>query len=434
MYLIIHSRATGRDTRYDRLEALSFAPETDPTLSSLPVCECQADVVTEDELSVGDKISIYDDMDGQWFYQYWVTRAQRLSGRVVRIVAQSALALLDKVVLPPMMAASKTVPDHIGDVLAAAGYYNPDSEVQTDDYIDTLYDFSVGRIGNLRGFFPEQTARERIQWICQAAGLQVLQYGRSEDSHLVFIESTRVKYIPYWQTFWKPEIEIVQSVKTLRLTYYNNFTQTYHKSEGWTSGVVQEGYEDTETGVSVPEEIWYFKINESVYTSENAGATDTVTQSENTFLSTPLWQGNVRKAWFRSYDVRLDAINNGQYWPGDRVRFHIDEKTICAGVIKSCDFTFGQQARAKLVISTDLEPVDTAHITLRYEYEGRGLGRSEFYVPLLTTRWVTLPTFDIHVPGGVMRLVPPQSSAGVLGDQPEVERTYQYKLTRIKTT
>ena len=51
---------------YTSLSGLKFEPETDVTGSTVPVNELEADVKTDDEIVVGSRVSLYDDLENLW--------------------------------------------------------------------------------------------------------------------------------------------------------------------------------------------------------------------------------------------------------------------------------------------------------------------------------------------------------------------------------
>jgi hypothetical protein len=68
MYIVIGT------TTYTEISDLTFAPETDVTGSSVPVNELWASIRTDDAIEIGERVSLYDDLDQLWC-KYWVTYA-----------------------------------------------------------------------------------------------------------------------------------------------------------------------------------------------------------------------------------------------------------------------------------------------------------------------------------------------------------------------
>ena len=104
------------------------------------------------------------------------------------------------------------------------------------------------------------------------------------------------------------------------------------------------------------------------------------------------------QTYFREYEAEVDVLqikhdgtNDTYIWPGDRVWFHTDLDTICTGVVKSVDFTFGKLARSKLVITTDMTPVSTGTLVVEYQYYYSGA-----YHTFMTHAYI-LPPYTAYV-------------------------------------
>jgi hypothetical protein len=66
---------------------------------------------------------------------------------------------------------------------------------------------------------------------------------------------------------------------------------------------------------------------------------------------------HLAKYYFNRLQVDLDAINNAEYAPGDKLIVYLNEDDIASGYVISCHFKFGVQARSniKLVAASEAE-------------------------------------------------------------------------------
>ncbi len=382
MYIIIPAASPDP---YRQLKSISFAPEVDLTLSSLPVNEFRADIITEDSIEAGSEAILKDDMDQLWA-DYTITKAERVSKQCVRIVAQSYLTLMDRWKLPAEMFQNVKVPQFIEWLfrIPASGYlYTFDIDV--DPYFNDI---------TVTGFCPEQTARERLQWLCVTVGAVVRQ---CFSEALQFIPAPDVDatayyakgaLIPISDTFIKPSVTIRELMRSVAVTGYENFTNvdpTPQPEEGMEPGdepvqVIQWESSVDDQGVTW----WYnpvdllFENDESPELPGRQVSIDGVTLIGESSRQVIGW---LSAAYFRRGEIRMDVINNAQYYPGQKVRVYADEDTIYTGYIQSCDFRFGLQASATLTISSNLEKVPSGKLTISYRYGDLLLGRTQMVLP-----------------------------------------------------
>lgn len=366
---------------YTRIKSLSFAPEADLTLASVPVNEFRADIITEDAIAVGSAAALYDDLDNLWA-DYVVMKSERLDRQTVRVVAQSPLILMDRWTVPAEMFQNKSVSSFIYDLchnIPESGYL-----YAVDIAVDSFYSGKT-----VTGFCPEQTARERLQWLCLTVGALVKQCFEATmklvpapDVDSSVVESDGV-LIPISDTFMKPSVTVKDITRAVAVTGYENFTDV---DPGDATGLVWE------TGVDGNGVTWWF--NPVDWTFENEEATSlpgrTVTIDGVTLIGDSATQqviGWLAAAYFRVGEIQLDCINNGQYYPGQKVRVYTDGETVYAGYIKSCDFSFGLQARSRLVISSNLEYIPVGRLTISYRYSDSfgnfiNIGEEEYILPV----------------------------------------------------
>lgn len=362
MYLIVG------EATYTRVTNLSFAPQADVTGSSLPINEFQVDVFTTDEISIGTYAELYDDLDTLWA-RYWIAYAEHIDARTVRVRAQSTLALLDRQTLPAIMYEGDSVTVALQDVFTALG-----SETWG---MDSVFDEET-----LTGFAPEQTARERLQWICFVIGAYVRTF--FTDRVWVRALDDTETLLPIDKTFWKPSVEYKDWVTALRVKAYAYREGQPQTTDQW----VEAG------GV-------YYIQTEQDFTLANpaapAAAPENVVTVEGLTL---IHAGNVSdilshlsRYYFKRTAVELDAINNAEYMPGDRLIVYGDEDALYVGYAESCDFSFGVQARARMRIG----PVDTqesARLSIVYVWEDVRIGEARYAFPVGYAYSVQNPYID----------------------------------------
>ena len=395
MYIKTHD---GQST-YRRISNLSFAPETDLTLSSLPACGFSVDIHTTDD--VGLWLDLYDDLNALWA-SYIVSSTKRLSPDVIHVEAQSDIAWLDEWKVAAVMYQNENA-DHVVWRLC--------NELPVSGSLKAVsinVHYSIGG-APVHGFCPEQTARERLQWICLCIGAMAKQW---QDGTIMLVPVPKLNgtaeatLIPLKDTYWKPDFEDLREASSLEFTTYTGF----HK--------VTDPDTDTsdETAVDGDGETWGFNRDLTI-SIDNATPTagsrnmsvdgvTLITRSNFTDIADAICY-----AYFAYRKMEVEVINNGQYWPGDKVRIYSDESTIYEGYIQSCDFTFGLQAKSRMT-ALITEPVQTAKLTVKYNYRLPGdaaavlLGSSYYYLPLGEVYSVTNPFLTIPNGGSVTTYTP----------------------------
>lgn len=325
--------------KYAKLASLSFAPETDLTGDGSPVNRLQADIITQDDIAIGRYARLYDDRNRLWA-KYWIAYAERQNRKTVRVIADSDIRLLDRAELDAVMWAYEPVTGIVEQLFAGAGIGGAYT-------LDPSFDEFL-----LSGYCPAQTARQRLQMVCMRIGAYVRSYA-SEYIEIVPLDET-VTLIPLNRTFWKPAI-------TWR---------------DWVTRLVIRDYEYEEGEPSTTDD--YVKVDDTEYIEtyldyayDNPDAPAAAPENEVRVEDMKLYgaasavSARLGAYWFGRMDVELDVINNGEYWPGDRVIVYTEENAFAIGYIEKCDFRFGLQARAKLRVSM-AETRPGAALEIRY--------------------------------------------------------------------
>lgn len=339
---------------YSRIKNLSFAPDVSIVNDSLPINEFSVDVITENNIEVGVPAELVDDSTADpWLYGN-VVFAERIDKDTVSVRAQSRLRLLDYRILPQKM-------------------YSNESLTSVLDYICTIgYDLDESFDGlTVSGYAPEQTARERLQWICLYIGAYVRSCAGQRIQILPLAQTTDT-LIPMEKTFWKPSLSYGEYVSELHVTAYT-----------FTSGTPTSDDETVKVGG-----VTYIITKHDHYLANPtvpSGIEGKVVKIDGVFLISETNFNDILNRMalihFNRITADVDVINNREYFPGDLVQFCIDEDRMASGYIESCNFSFGVQARARLKIN-GVEELESAKLLINYIYKARTIKKSRYRFPV----------------------------------------------------
>lgn len=354
--------------KYTQIKALAFAPEIDITGGSIPVSEFQADIVTSDVIPYGELAYLYDDLDGLWA-MYRIVYAERVELESVRVRAQSRVAMLENMMLPEVMYETATpLEDILRETFTTmwGGYFYNIGEYEIDAAFQNT---------SLKGYFPEQKARERLQWVLYAIGGYVKDF---------FGEALGIKPIPLdgemtapaAQTFYKP-----------KLTFKDYVTGVWAVSTEYTK--VDEKPEDREQKyIEVGEGNYYLITTQEMQIGnpdvpENAPP-NVAKLKDMGIIGPDNVSGLLARmgdTLFNRMEVDLDCVNNGLYMPGQYLRAYIDKNRMAGGVVTRCDFRFGVQARSSIKL-TGAEELALAQLSMVYTYGETTLGQRALSLPV----------------------------------------------------
>lgn len=364
-------------TDYSELRSMSYSPQVDLVGDTVPINEFSVEIVTDDEIASGQYAELHDDMDNLWA-RYWIDNAVRVGDDAVRILARSEVALLDGVTLAPIMysgTALSTVLDGVMVRQSGAGG------------VVAVIDYSLSPAFNgvtISGYCPEQSARARLQWVCFVIGAYVKACFNSE----IEIEpiGSGVVPVPFEKTFAEPMPNVKEDdwVTAVRVTGYT-----------FTAGTPGSGDESVTVGGTT------YVIGKQTYKVVNSNApvtaADRVIDVDGLYLINADNAADIlaRVAGYRfsRTSVQLDAVDNAEYIPGDRVSVYVTARRMFVGYLETCAFSFGVQARAKLSVGA-AEPIPTALLTVLYKWNGRQLDRKEYVLPVGMVYEIENPYFD----------------------------------------
>ena len=360
-------------TSYALLKNLHFMPQADLLGQSVPICEFSVDIITEDDVSIGQYAELRDDLDALWAL-YWITYAEHVDRQTLRIRASSPLVLIDREMMPAVMYDSTLVSDILEDIFASMAASLGLYEYEIDDT------FSTARV---TGFCPEQTARERLLWVCFSIGAYVKAFF-GDKIRIIPIDNTET-LIPLDQTYWKPQVSYSDHVTAVRGKYYSFSRTDPQTTDKWVKDNDGTTYIVTEQEMSV--------INGTV----PSGAPTNVIKIDGVYL---LNSSNVSETlshlstlYFKRTSVEIDVINDGKYLPGDRVIVYAGADAMLAGFIESADFVFGVQAKSRLKL-IGVDTVNAANLTVLYTCGGMQLDRKVFLFPVGYSYSIQNPYID----------------------------------------
>lgn len=355
-------------TTYTKFSALSFDPQTDIVGNELVINQFSADIITDDNIVAGTTAYLYDDSDNLWA-GYYLVEATRINTETVQVIAQSYMIALEKYTMPAIYYNGVTVSSVLSAMFNAIG-------------ISYELDQTLANV-TLTGFCPVQTARERLQWIVFVIGAYVQTYF-TEKIIIKLIDVTETS-IPKNRTYWKPSVKWGNPVTAVRVVAFSFTAGTPQTTDTWvtdgTTYYIQSSQEYVVTNPNVP-----------AGTPENVveikGCMLVNTNNVSSILS------NISQYYFRNMEVELEAVNNGEYVPGDKVVGMVDDTRIIEGFVVSADFTFGLQSKSKLrIMQTD--SVDGGSLVITAYYNNTQIDRKEYFLPVGYSYAISNPYYDI---------------------------------------
>ena len=363
----MYARINGRN--YRRLKSISFAPETDLTGNSIPINEISLDIVTEETISVGQYLFFYDDLNNLWC-KYWIIYAERIDTEIVRVRSQSQLRLLERSKMPAVMYASTSVSTIIAAIFdnVGSGSYSLASSLANK---------------TVTGFCPEQTSRERLQWVCFCIGAYI-KSAFTDKIEILPIDETAT-HIPIEKTYWKPSVTHRDYIYAINVIEFS-----------FTPG------QPTNTGEWVTDGTNYWQVTRSTRQLVNPDFPSGIPRETVTYDSVYLVNRSnsddilmrLASTYFKRDELDTAIIANADYEPGQKVVTYKDEMQAVTGHIEKMNFSFGVQAKATLHI-TPIEDVDTAKLTITYMYNNKKLGQRKYYLPVGYTYNFSNPYLDL---------------------------------------
>jgi hypothetical protein len=234
----------------------------------------------------------------------------------------------------------------------------------------------------ITGFCPEQSARNRLQMVTLVLGAYVRSYF-SETIDIVSIDDTET-LIPIENTYWKPTLRYTDWVTRVK-AYAYTFTQgTPQTTDTWvtdgTNTYIVSKHSVSLANPYAPAEAPTHEITIDDLYLINDDNIDDILSHLGTY-------------YFKRASVEADVINNAEYAPGDRVMLYTDSTAMAVGYITSAEFSFGVQAKSRLLI-TPVDVIDTGLLIVTYQFGDVIVARREYTLPVDYPYTISNPYFD----------------------------------------
>lgn len=342
------------DTRYRELKSLTFAPQVDILGNELVVNEFKAEIITDDDITIGKYAKLCGNSGRVWAY-YRITEAQRLSQHSVTIKAQSDILILDRKALPAMMCNNTSAKTIINECFTTFGL--------SCDIADTLADV------NLNGYLPEQTARQRLQWVCFVMGAYVQSFFNTKCT-IKKIDDT-ITNITTDKTFYRPKLSYKDYVTSVTATAYSYTAGTPGNTDEWVK-VGNTTYIQTSQKASLNNSDAPLDAPDNVV--DLSGITIVNEDNVSGVLS------RLADEYFNREQLSAEILNEGEVQPADMIRMFDGVKSLITGYVKSASFTFGNSSKSAVVL-TQTVISDAVQVTLSYRYDGIEIDRETFNFP-----------------------------------------------------
>lgn len=392
------------ETTYTKIKSLSFDPEADVTGDSVPTNQFSVDIQTTDDIAFGEYAYLYDDLDNLWA-KYWIIYAEHMDKQTVRVRAQSALKLLERRILGPVMYNAEPVTNVIADIFDRLGVdsYTLDQSLASE---------------TITGFCPEQSAKNRLIWVCFVICAYVKSFF-SDKIEIAPIDDTET-LIPINKIYWKPKITYSDYVTRCRVVSYSYQQGTPATTDTWVTDGTNY-YIQSQTSVSlgnpdVPQDALVHEITVDCITIVNSDNVDDILT-------------HISQYYFKRMQVEFDAINNAEYMPGDRITAYADEDTMFTGFINKTTFTFGLQAKSTILL-TPVEIRLAGKLIIEYIYNTQVIGDQEYTFPVGYEYEIEMPYHDwiIGEHRYVYRPVDANVSGTMVAGETVVQEPYQVAL------
>ena len=329
------------NTNYTAISRLSFEPQADVTSLTLPINEFVVDIKTSDVIDSGQYAQLRDDNHNVWA-KYWITDAHKVSDEVVRVTARATTEILDRFKLPATMF------NNVPMFNAMLGLFYGISQ-----YVDYTLDSSLDTV-TISGFCPEQTARERLQWMCFVAGAYVKTFFNDRIEILPIGGSFTP--IPESKTFYQPTMSNNDIITSIKIRAYSYRLDTPGTTESWVTDGTNYWVE-TYTEAS--------KANAQAGSApENVLAIEQITLVNSTNYQDIL--DRLANYVFLRYTLEADVLNNGVYQPGKNYNISTGY-AVLSGAITELWFRFGKASRSKAILRY-ADSLDLCALTISYTY------------------------------------------------------------------
>ena len=340
---------------YSKIKNPNFGTQTDVTAQEMPINEFSVDIVTNDNIALGQYAYLYNDDNVLWA-KYWIVDAIRYSDIAITIHCQSDLLRLSRKKLMPRMFIS----EYAGSLIRS---------IFTTNGLDVDIDTALNSV-EINGYAPEQTARERLQWLCFVSGAYI-QTDFTDRTKVILSDNAAERLALNDIVYYRPTLEASDIITGIRITLYSYFEGTPATTDEWVKadGVVyiqsswQEEILNPEATATTPEN--FVEINDVSLVNQ---------QNHASILN------RLSRAYFKRFNVNADIINNGEYKAGQKITLDVGTGEIVTGVISSTNFSFGHNHKSSLTIS-QADISQGVKLNIKAEYNSTEIAKSVYYLP-----------------------------------------------------
>ena len=340
------------NTDYDRIRKIDFVPETDIIGKTVPINRFVVELQTDDDIQP-NTLAYFLGNSAEIYAYYWITDTIKIEKNWIKIIAQSTLILLDRYTMPAKMYDGT---DTFADIIDEIFY--PIQSIfsgMTIVSVDSSFASTV-----ISGYAPEQSARDRLLWVCFCARAYVKSFF-NEYTEILPVDSTET-LVPAEKTFWKPEIDTIDYVTEIKLRAYTYTLTTQEPAR-------------TDKFVKIGNDVYIetsqdFSLRNSTIPSQITVAENVVTLQKNTLVNinnANAILADLAAYYFNRYTVSADVLNDGEYLPGEKVIISNTEN-LYSGFIKKESFSFGHATKSRIEMQAT-NPIEAGEVSIYYLYD-----------------------------------------------------------------
>lgn len=337
------------------IRSISLSHKVNPITTELPINQLQLVMEISAATPVGTWLTLT--VDNTVWCKYWVLSCNRASANTYKVVAQSAILLLDRITVPAKMYSSMTVEDALAEFMPASIAYSISADVK---------DLTIS------GYCPEQSARNRIQQICFAVGAMVKSFFSSNPIDIVSLDAD-AEYIPMNKVYSSPRIEYEDVVTAIEVTAYSYTLGTPSTTDEY----VQIGND-------------YYIVSKQVVTVNNSDATandptNVIKVNACTLINTSNASAiatRIATYYFNRIKWTGKIIHDGQYIAGNKfsVNTYADNEII-SGYATNMNFSFGVGQSADVTLE-QAEAVEAGNLVITYKYQTTVIDTQQYVLPV----------------------------------------------------
>lgn len=369
--------------RYHGLKDVTVSTSADVTASSMPSASVEMTIETDDTIRAGALLFVEDEIadestEATSGIGRRVSYAEVEEPHSVHVKTIGSTEVLDSAMLPAQMATEALAYAIVMEACLTAGIRFSASQLAYD------------RLNaQTAGYLPEQSARERILWMCLVTGTFV----KSEDFGGIFIAAPdeAAKFIPEEDTFWRPRMAYRDYVTSIEVTSYSYEERMPSRTEEYVE-VGEAVYVQTKSVTKIE----VLGVPEG--TPANPVVVDGITAISDRNVDSVL--SRLADHHFGRVTASVDVMNDRwRYVAGDLVTAltGIGDETI-TGHVESVTYSYGLRTRSRLELS-GVSIGRAGRVRIRFWLDRTQVGQRELRLPAGTGYEIPLRYLDISFEG-----------------------------------